>query len=227
MSHYALSDVHGEGDRFHRMLETIRFSREDTLYILGDVIDRGPDGIALLREIMESPNMVMLLGNHEYMMERYFRPEATEMEIFRWNRNGNAPTLASFLKLTPVEQERILSFLRTMQTHLRLDLDGQRFYLVHGFPGDNVHDEVWGRPAIGDPNPIPGCKLLIGHTPVLVLEGDEEAQLRHGEALMRQGDHLRILHCPGFVDLDCGCGHGIPYRALACLRLEDWAEFYT
>ena len=171
--------------------------------------------------------MVMLLGNHEYMMERYFRPEATEMEIFRWNRNGNAPTLASFLKLTPVEQERILSFLRTMQTHLRLDLDGQRFYLVHGFPGDNVHDEVWGRPAIGDPNPIPGCKLLIGHTPVLVLEGDEEAQLRHGEALMRQGDHLRILHCPGFVDLDCGCGHGIPYRALACLRLEDWAEFYT
>ena len=54
MAHYALSDVHGEGDRFHRMLEKLRFSREDTLYILGDVIDRGPDGIALLREIMEA-----------------------------------------------------------------------------------------------------------------------------------------------------------------------------
>ena len=93
MAHYVLSDIHGEGDRFHRMLERIGFSSEDTLYILGDVIDRGSDGIDLLREIMASPNMVMLLGNHEYMMLQYFRPGSTVMDAIRWNRNGNTPTL--------------------------------------------------------------------------------------------------------------------------------------
>ena len=42
--HYVMSDIHGEVNRFHAMLEKIRFSADDTLYILGDVIDRGADG---------------------------------------------------------------------------------------------------------------------------------------------------------------------------------------
>lgn len=41
MAHYVMSDIHGEADRFHAMLEKIHFSDDDTLYILGDVIDRG------------------------------------------------------------------------------------------------------------------------------------------------------------------------------------------
>ena len=52
MAHYVLSDIHGEADRFHTMLEEIRLSKDGTLYILDDVIDRGPAGISLLREIM-------------------------------------------------------------------------------------------------------------------------------------------------------------------------------
>ena len=68
MSTYVLSDIHGEKDRFEAMLETIGFSQEDTLYILGDVVDRGPDGISILRRIMNMPNVYMLLGNHEDMM---------------------------------------------------------------------------------------------------------------------------------------------------------------
>ena len=52
LAHYVLSDIHGEADRFHAMLEEIRLSKDGTLYILDDVIDRGPAGISLLREIM-------------------------------------------------------------------------------------------------------------------------------------------------------------------------------
>lgn len=95
MAHYVMSDMHGEANRFHAMLEKNRFSAGDTLYILGDVIDRGADGINLLLEIMQKPNVVMLLGNHEYMMIQYLSPDATAIEIHRWNRNGNAPTLAA------------------------------------------------------------------------------------------------------------------------------------
>ena len=48
MAHYVISDIHGEVDRFYAMLAKIQFSVDDTLYILGDVIDGGPGGIILL-----------------------------------------------------------------------------------------------------------------------------------------------------------------------------------
>ena len=64
---YCVSDIHGELDKFTQMLELIRFSDEDHLYVLGDVIDRGPLGVDLLRIIMDASNMTMLLGNHEQM----------------------------------------------------------------------------------------------------------------------------------------------------------------
>lgn len=227
MAHYVLSDIHGEADRFHMILEKIRFSAEDTLYIIGDVVDRGPNGIALLREIMDTPNMVMILGNHEYMMLQYLSPNATEADIRRWNRNGNAPTLAAYGKLEGIQQQEILDFLRTRPTHLKVGVNGQDFYLVHGFPGGNLHDEVWGRPNIDDPNPIPDCRLIIGHTPVLSLGRTDEEQTAYGMKLERMGEHLRICHAPGFLDIDCGCGHRIPFKALACLRLEDMEEFYV
>lgn len=43
-----ISDIHGENDRFEQMLKLIDFSNADTLYILGDVIDRGVGGVDVL-----------------------------------------------------------------------------------------------------------------------------------------------------------------------------------
>lgn len=226
MAHYVMADLHGEGERFRGMLEKIRFSSEDRLYILGDVVDRGPDGIALLETIMENPNMTLLLGNHEYMMLQYFSTNATEIDHRRWNRNGNAPTLAAFEARDTRAQQKLLTFLSTRPTHLDLTVAGKRFYLIHGFPGDNVHDEVWNRPEVDTPNPIPACQLIIGHTPVLELTVPEVQQDAFLRDLESRGEHLKILHAPGYLDLDCSCGYDIPAKALACLRLEDMAEFY-
>jgi len=209
------------------MLEKISFSLEDTLYILGDVIDRGPDGIRLLKEIMGMPNAAMLLGNHEYMMLQYMSPSASETDIRRWNRNGNAPTLAKFFRLKAREQKEILHYLKILPTHLEVTVGGRKFYLVHGFPGANVHDEVWGRPTMETPNPVPDYQLIIGHTPVLYLIEDEQDRIDFAMDLEVKGKHLSVMHTPEFIDIDCGCGHGIPIKALACLRLEDMVETYV
>jgi len=209
------------------MLEKISFSLEDTLYILGDVIDRGPDGISLLKEIMGMPNAIMLLGNHEYMMLQYMNPSASETDIRRWNRNGNAPTLAAYHCLDDQEQQKTLRFLRTLPTHLEVTVGGRKFYLVHGFPGENIHDEVWGRPTRSTPNPVPDYQLIIGRTPVQYLIENEAEQILFEKDLEDRKDHLRVTHTPGFIDIDCGCGHNMPIKALACLRLEDMVETYV
>ena len=49
---YVLSDIHGNMANFKSILKQIDLQPEDTLYVLGDVIDRYPDGIRIIRMIM-------------------------------------------------------------------------------------------------------------------------------------------------------------------------------
>ena len=46
---YVMSDIHGQKRRFDSVMKQINLQPDDTLYILGDVIDRNPDGIKILR----------------------------------------------------------------------------------------------------------------------------------------------------------------------------------
>ena len=49
MSVYVMSDIHGQLNEFKEMLKKIKFNREeDTLYILGDYCDWGPDSIGVI-----------------------------------------------------------------------------------------------------------------------------------------------------------------------------------
>lgn len=226
MSTYIISDIHGQGALFHAMLEKIRFSREDTLYIIGDVVDRGPDGIALLREIMASPNMVLLLGNHEHMMLQYLFPEATEIDIRRWDKNGNAPTLEAWGQLPDEERTALLAYLSTLPIQKRIQVGEKAYFLAHGFPGDSAYETVWGRPAADAANPIEDARLIIGHTPVMYMHTERENVPALVEEMNARGEHPKIYHGPGFIDVDCGCSFRDPIKTLGCLRLDDMAEFY-
>ena len=50
--HYAISDIHGCYDKYISMLEKIGFNDGDTLYFLGDAVDRGPDGVKILLDTL-------------------------------------------------------------------------------------------------------------------------------------------------------------------------------
>lgn len=90
------------------------------------------------------------------MMLQYLSPAATSTEIRRWNRNGNALTLAAYLKQKVKEQQRIIAY-----------LGGKWFYLVHHFRGDNAHDEVRNIPIVEPENHILACWIIVGYTKVL------------------------------------------------------------
>ena len=67
MATYVMGDIHGEYDLFMELIDKIKLKYEDTLYIMGDVIDRGPHPIKTLFKLMEMPNVICLVGNHELM----------------------------------------------------------------------------------------------------------------------------------------------------------------
>lgn len=71
--HYAMSDIHG---MYESYMEAIgKLNKEDQLFIIGDIIDRGEDGIKILLDIIErqknpgnGPKITFLMGNHEVML---------------------------------------------------------------------------------------------------------------------------------------------------------------
>ena len=77
---YLMADAHGCYQEFLQLLETIGFSADDELFLLGDVVDRGPEPIPLLRHIIRDPRCSLLLGNHEAFMLAVLRsPLAAEI----------------------------------------------------------------------------------------------------------------------------------------------------
>ncbi|MBR6518940.1 MAG: metallophosphoesterase, partial [Oscillospiraceae bacterium] len=44
---YVMSDLHGCYDKYIFMIKKIELKAEDALYILGDILDRGPNGFKI------------------------------------------------------------------------------------------------------------------------------------------------------------------------------------
>lgn len=232
-NNYVLSDPHGMHSLFMEMLEKIDFSYgKDHLCINGDCIDRGPDGIKILQEIMHhQDSMTLILGNHEYMMLAAYKPNASEADKCLWMLNGGTSTQAAFQCLTKAEQNELLLFLRSCPSYVDVTVNGQAYHLTHGWPADSTYDRVWRHPPRGieSRNPLKdGIKLIVGHTVTLRLYTENHWEQNYIiRRMIEDNAHLRICKTPEFICIDCGCGHDLPVSRLACLRLDDMREFYV
>lgn len=72
MSHYVIGDIHGCFDEFQTMLEKISLREEDTLFLVGDYVDRGPKSYEMLRWLEKRPaGVIALRGNHDEEFAAY------------------------------------------------------------------------------------------------------------------------------------------------------------
>ena len=67
MALYCIGDIQGCDSALERLLDLIGFSASrDTVYLLGDLVNRGPDSAAVLRRCMAHGDALRpLLGNHD------------------------------------------------------------------------------------------------------------------------------------------------------------------
>ena len=140
---YVLSDIHGNLNRYNSIIEQINLQETDILYILGDVIDRYPDGIKILREIIKKDNVKMLLGNHEYMMLEALYPlgSVDEWEYKRslslWYRNGGNVTHNYLKHIRKEIRQEVFDYLRNLPINLKVEVNDKNYLLVHGSPMEN------------------------------------------------------------------------------------------
>ena len=232
---YASSDIHGYPlDRFLRLLEKAGFGEGDTLWILGDVVDRNGDGgVAMLRWIQSAPNVRMLLGNHEAMLlaceslfenleEEWTEPldDGVFRSLMHWLRNGASPTIQSLGRLgkeDPPALRALLDWLRSLKLYERVSAGGKEFLLVHSGLGgfspekkleDYEPDELlWTRPDPED-RYFKDVITVLGHTP----------------AGYRFGEWGKMFRTDTWIDIDTGASAG---GAPMLLRLDDLKAFYA
>ena len=223
---YVMSDIHGHMQRFRSVMKQIKLQPEDTLYVLGDVIDRNGEGIRILRELMAMPNVKMTLGNHELMMLQalyYAEPEDAFGYIpplYRWYNNGGLVTHEHLKCLRKAFRAEMFVYLDALPVNRVVYVCGKRYLLSHAAPVEdypryayryeNAREfAVWKRYRAGE-HRIEDYTLIFGHTPTSYYQNVMPMEIWQGR------------NCIG---IDCGCAY--PNGRLACLRLEDRAVFYS
>ncbi len=126
----AIGDIHGCRAPFEQLLAALAIRAEDTLVILGDVVDRGPDSrgvIEILLTLKDQCQLVCITGNHEEMM---LDVVDNKMPLQDWLAHGGDETLDSYGKgAAPARlPEEHIEFLRTWTDYY----DTPEYFYAHG-----------------------------------------------------------------------------------------------
>jgi len=122
MALYLIGDVQGCDTALQRLLDAISFSpSRDTVYLLGDLVNRGPESAQVLRRLMRlQASAQCLLGNHDMHLL------ATALGERQPSRKD---TLACILEAP--DRHAMLAWLRQQHLARLLEHKNRRYLLVH------------------------------------------------------------------------------------------------
>lgn len=231
---YVVGDVHGECEQLKELIKKMQLKPEDELYILGDIIDRGPDSVKALQFLMSLPNCHCIAGNHEVMLlenMKFLLNEITDDSLnhvseqnmallANWINNGALGTISELSKLSKQEMKELLEFVGDFEAYVELEVNEQKYILVHAGLGNfsenkelydyTINELVWTRTDYEVPY-YEDVIVVTGHTPTQTIL----ANPRPGY-IFRGNNHIAM---------DCGAYHS--HGRLAGICLETGEEFYS
>ncbi len=214
---YVMSDIHGMAGLLKKMLKKICFSSEDTLYILGDMIDRGPDPAGVIELVTSRKNIVALRGNHEDMFAQWYEYTEDKSQGYFYNTY-------KILMSSDHTREKIPEYVRWMKKlplYKKVKIKDTCYIMAHAstegaFQIWKQKDVfLWESEVNSSGRSYPGYISIVGHVPTFILRGypKEPAAIWH-----RTDGTL--------LDVDCGAAFPEYGGRLGCFCLETGEEFY-
>ncbi|WP_338760402.1 metallophosphoesterase [Bernardetia sp. ABR2-2B] len=229
---FAISDIHGCGKTFIYLIEEIlKLTKDDQLFILGDLIDRGKNSILLLDYIIEKQKegfqILVLLGNHEQMLFDFYEDNLQQISKKTLSHNHLEELINKDKKI----KDKYAQFFNEMLFYIELE----NCLLVHaGFDvnyeplnGENLFTNayamLWVRKFKGNLYKTNQKPVVHGH----VVHNLEE---------IRENLKLAKENKTAIVPIDNGCvyvslGKYQKYKGavgnLCAVELNTWELFYT
>ena len=237
---YIVSDIHGCLKTLQKSLENVNFNeKEDKLYILGDIVDRGPYIWETYQWVKEriGESVFMILGNHEYeLINDVYTKKGLEImknnlpiitthdkkyvEVAKKSRYviDNYHTILSLMQkgITLDELVEMCEFFDRLPLYYILDINGKTYRLVHAYCRKEIdetpkEDIVWARNFSFSHEFCYGENVIFGHTPTI--------NFGTREAIVEEDTQIDATK----INIDCGCVYG---NQLCLLRLDDFKFFY-
>ena len=186
MRHLVCTDLHGNGLLWRKIKE--KLNEEDTLYFLGDAIDRGPDGFSIMIDMLTDPRVTYIKGNHEQFAIDVLKAangidpfDISYDTIDLWTSNGGSKTIDDIWKnLNKENAKKLYVRLRTLPEKMEITIGDTTFLLSHAgytpryLTRDLAKDKqilLWNREHFSDTwEDGEDTIILHGHTPVGYLE---------------------------------------------------------
>jgi len=173
-------DIHGCFKTMKKLLkEQVQINREDTLYFVGDFIDRGPASREVLDFLIDLKwqgyTVIAVRGNHEDLMLKAFNDEGY---MHAWFNNGAESTLSSF----DIPEESIFEYesIRSIPnryiqflSNMKYFHEEEDFILVHAGldfklddPFSDHQSMLWLRNFDYNSSKAKHKHIIHGHTPM-------------------------------------------------------------
>lgn len=243
MAVYCVSDIHGHYKEFEEMLCLIHFDEErDHLYILGDMIDIGPDSIEVMKRIYLSPAMTALKGTHEEFLCKFIETEGW-IELNYYNYDTYRQMLT---QLSDYERNMLWDWMTELPIGINIQYNGRTYIMSHGtavFGIEHEFDWDYFLPVRDffeenlEKPPVDGAVVIVGHTPAIYIHSSFGKMEEGGNKIWKNRTNPVTL-----FDIDCGAAflkednyYDINRQTmytkketyLGCLRLDDMNEYYV
>ena len=106
--HILVGDIHGCIEEFDELIKTLSYNKEkDKLILLGDLIDRGPDSVGVIRRAQEL-RAESVMGNHEH-------------KLVRWLQNPDMNSVSKMRLFYLKFSEQDIRYITKMPSYLKLN----------------------------------------------------------------------------------------------------------
>lgn len=212
-----MSDIHNDYLRFKSMLHAIQFSKQDQLYIVGDVFDRSnhePNPVDLYFQILSLGNRCTVIrGNHDhnlalYIYKYFSLSERKQRKLEPYQYNSFQLLME---RLAPADVQQLADTIMGWPLQLEVRINEEKYLLAHAMTSalnitkpdsyylTGVNDEIYYE------NGVEGYTSICGHS--------------------NKSNHIWKNINGNVYLIDCGCG--FRKGKLGCLCLESKEEFYV